>query len=187
MTPDITVYYDYACGDSHRLKLLLDMLDLHPEWKTVSLKEMRRKEEEPSHFDANEIESLSVLALALAHAMRRHDFQRFHNELFDAFHDHRRHLTRDDILKIAEASGLDAKKFESKQRSWLKKLSAEHRAATQRKKVFGTPTIIIDGTDPFYVELQEVPPSAEDAAAVLDSIRRFDSTPFLREVKRVPR
>jgi hypothetical protein len=185
MTHEITVYYDYACGDSHRLKLLLDKLDIRPEWKTVSLKEMRQGED-PSLFDSDEIESLSVLALALAHAMRRHDFQRFHSELFDAFHDHGRHLTRGDILKIAEASGLDVKKFESKQRSWLKKLSAEHHAATQRQKVFGTPTISIDGTTPVYIELQEVPESAKDAAAVLDYIKGFDSTPYLREVKRVP-
>jgi predicted DsbA family dithiol-disulfide isomerase len=183
---EVTVYYDYACGDSHRLKLMLDRLDVTPQWKTVSLKEMRQAGQEESLFDADEIESLSVLALALAHAMRAHDFERFHNELFDAFHEEDRHLTREEILKIAEASGLEVADFESNQRSWLGKLGAEHHDAVQMKNVFGTPTISVDGATPVYVELQEVPASAEAAEAVLDYITRFADAPHLREVKRVP-
>jgi DSBA-like thioredoxin domain-containing protein len=185
MTHEVVVYYDYACGDSHRVKLMLDQLDLRPQWKTVSLKGMRQSEEEPSLFDADEIESLSVLGLVLAHATRAVDFGRFHDELFEAFHQPGHHLTREEILKIAAGAGLDVGEFQSNQRTWLKQLSAEHEEAVHSKKVFGTPTVSVDGGTPIYVELQSVPDTAEVAAATLENIAHFAQASNLRELKRV--
>ncbi|MGH2703524.1 MAG: hypothetical protein ACRDJ4_00060 [Actinomycetota bacterium] len=54
-------------------------------WRTLSLKEFRRPPSEPSLFerDGEGLGSLSIPALALAHAAREADFDGYHEAVFD--------------------------------------------------------------------------------------------------------
>lgn len=147
------VFYDYTCGDSHRLKLLLDQVGINPEWRTFSLKENKLEEGDSSLFEADEIESISVLALALAHAARESDFDRYHSEVFEAFHQEDHHVTPDELFSLA---GIKAAEFKRRQRDLAAKLAAEHRHAAQDLGVYGTPTVVLEDGSAFYVELEQV-------------------------------
>lgn len=143
------VYYDYTCGDSHRLKLMLDGLGLDAEWKTFSLKENKLEDGEPSLFDTEEIESISVLALALAHATRGSDFDRYHSAVFEAFHTENHHVTPDELFSLARVEPGEVK-------GWTAKLAVEHHHATRELGVYGTPTVLLADGSAFYLELEQV-------------------------------
>lgn len=182
--PTITVWYDYTCGDSFQMKMLLDRLGQRARWRTVSLKELRRHDDEPTLFSPD-AESISILALEVAHAVRHHDFKRFHDELFSAFHERGAKIVSDDILAIAADSGLDSTEFVNNRPAWLEQLTAEHSEAVEKWGVFGTPTLLVDGSAPVYVEVSEVPPTRRAAQKIWKAIENVLSTPGLREVKRV--
>lgn len=178
------VYYDYTCDDSHRLKLLLDQLEQEPEWKTLSLKEVKRHDDETSFLEGEHISSISVLALAVAHAVRGLDFDRYHSEVFEAFHQEDRRLTVDEILEIAKAAGLDPARFKSSEPNWLTKVAIEHRHAVETLGVFGTPTVVFGPGRLLYVEPSQVPETPKTAAEVWELIERVASRPEISQLER---
>lgn len=178
------VYFDYTCGDSHRLKLLFDQLGQRPEWRTFSLKENKRPEDEPSFFQGDEISSISILGLALAHAVRDLDFYRFHSEIFDAFHEEGRRLTRDEILLAASKSGLEPAAFKKSESKWLARVASEHQHAADQLGVFGTPTVMLGADRMLYIELAEVPETAEAAEEVWNLIENVASRPEIGQLER---
>jgi hypothetical protein len=182
--PPITVWYDYTCDDSFRMKLLLDRLGQRARWRTVSLKELRRHDDEPTLFSPD-TDSISIFALHVAHAVRHHDFTRFHDDLFNAFHERDAKLEEDDILAIAAESGLDSAEFVNNRPAWLEQLAAEHSEAIEKWGVFGTPTILVDGSSPVYVEISEIPSTRRAAQKIWKAIETVRSTPGIREVKRI--
>jgi protein-disulfide isomerase-like protein with CxxC motif len=178
------VYYDYTCSDSHRLKQLFDRLGRKPKWRTFSLKENKRHDDEPSFFEGNEISSISILALALAHSLRDLDFYKFHSEVFDAFHEEGRRLTRDEILLMADKSGLEPASFHKSERDWLARVAAEHRHAVEVLGVFGTPTVILGESQMLYVELAQVPETARAAKEVWSLIEKVASRSEIGQLER---
>jgi hypothetical protein len=181
----ITVWYDYTCGDSYRFKELIDRLGQRARWRTVSLKELSRHDDEPSLFGSPDTDSISVFAIEVTQAARHHDFQQFHEELFSAFHKREAKITTDDVLAIAEGSGLDPSEFLANRMAWSEQAAEEHREAVEEWGVFGTPTLVIDGSTPLYIELSEIPDSPNEAQRIWSAIESVLSTPGLKEVKRV--
>ena len=180
----IGIFFDYTCGDSYRLKSVIDLLEqagrIEAAWSTFSLKQKRLAEGEPSPFDAAHIDSLSILALALAHALREQedaDFALYHTEVYRALHEEDHHLAPEDVMAIAAGAGLDIGAFKSDQQRWLKSVASEHQNAEARWGIFGTPTVIFDESLAVYAEVGAPVSRLEDAERVIDSIRDFADGP----------
>jgi len=165
----VSCWYDYTCQYSWRAQRWLTRVqegggDLSVQWRTFSLKGANRDPAAPSPFDDPQISSLSVLALALAHAAREADFDQYHGAVFAAMHADGRHLDEGQLLAIAADAGVDLSAFEENRRRWLTAVAAEHRDAVVRHAVFGTPTLVLGGGATVFVKLAEVPPVHDDVA-----------------------
>ena len=170
----ITVYYDYTCRYSYRALHWLDLarearpeLEIH--WATFSLKEVNRDPDEPPWVTADSEPSVSVFALALGHAAREADFERFHRAVFEAMHGEERKIGDEELLKFAADSGIDAERAAAERGRWVASVGGEHRDAVARLGVYGTPTII-QGDSGTYLRLHEVPASPGAAIGLLDSL-----------------
>jgi predicted DsbA family dithiol-disulfide isomerase len=166
----LTVYYDYTCRYSYRALHWLDRVQaarptLHVDWRTFSLKEVNRPENEPPYLRAGAEPSLSVLALALAHAAREADFSRYHHTVFEAMHGEERKLGEEDLLAIAKESGVGD--FDRDRRT--AEVGAEHKEAVALRGVYGTPTLIFDNAGT-YMRLTGFPETDEEALSLLDSL-----------------
>lgn len=180
MADSIIIYYDYTCPYSYRAACWLRRLEeagreLEVEWKTFSLKEVNRSGGEPSVFDRQRAESVSVLALELAKAAQAAGpgvFERYHYRVFEAMHDDGRKLKASDLLTIARDAGLDTGRFEVERREgvWLHRVAKDHREGAERWKVFGTPTLVLDGEAAVYLKFTQVPASPSDAAELFDAL-----------------
>ncbi|MGH9183334.1 MAG: DsbA family protein [Acidimicrobiales bacterium] len=180
-------YYDYTCPYSYRAFQWLTRLeevvpDLAVEWRTFALKEANRDPHTPSPFDDPEISSVSVLALALAHAARRADFARYHARVFEAMQVRR--LGELDVLAVAADAGVDLDSFEEERPRWLRQVAEAHDRATSRWRVFGTPTLILDGDAAVFLKLAEVPARNDDEEVWSALCVLARCHPELMEIKR---
>jgi predicted DsbA family dithiol-disulfide isomerase len=170
----LTVYYDYTCRYSYRALHWLDLArearpELEVSWSTFSLKEVNRDPEEQPWVMATSPPSVSVFALALAHAAREADFDRYHRAVFEAMHGEERKIGDEELLKFAADAGVDPERAATDRGRWVASVGGEHRDAVARLGVYGTPTLFQrdSGT---YLRLHEIPPSPDDAIALLDSL-----------------
>jgi hypothetical protein len=175
------VYVDYTCQYSYRALLWLDRVaeatpDLEIHWATFSLKEVNRSEDEPSWLEAGSPPSVSVLALALAHAARGADFARFHHSVFDAMQGQGLHVGEPELLAMARDAGVDVDAFERDRGSWVAKVGDEHRDAVDRLGVFGTPTLVL-GPAAAYLRLGSVPDTPAKSAELLAGLHTIADSP----------
>ncbi len=159
----VTIYYDYSCPYSQRAfqwfrRLQEAVPGLELSWATFSLKEVNRDASTPSPFTGPEISSVSVLALALAHAARQADFDCYHQAVFDAMQERR--VDERNLLAAAADAGVDTGAFDLDRQHWLGHVAEEHGEA-QALGVFGTPTLVFDDAVAF-VKLAELPPPHDD-------------------------
>lgn len=174
----ITVYYDYTCRYSYRAMHWLDRVraarpGFEVTWKTFSLKEVNRDDSEPSWVAADSPPSISVLALALAHAVRAADFDRYHHAVFEAMHGEERKLGDADLLAL----GADAGVRDFDRPRWTEAVGREHHQAVEEHGVYGTPTLVF-GTTGAYLRLTELPSSDEDALGLFDSLAGVARAPI---------
>lgn len=184
----LTVFFDYTCTHSYRLNELLKRItkkqDLTVKWRTLSLKEFRREEDEPSAFEEG-FSSFSLLALALAHGVPAKGFLQYHNTLFDAAHGKHLELTYEDLIGIAESAGLDPKKIKREGKAWLRAVVEDHHAGVHRWNAHGTPTAVFDGKIAAYLRLNGVPANDRDATKLWNTILKVArGHPDLIEYKR---
>ena len=170
----LTVYYDYTCRYSYRAMHWLDRArearpDLEVHWATFSLKEVNRKPDEHSYLTADSLASVSVFALALAHAARGADFDAYHRTVFESMQGQDRRLNEEDLLVIAASAGVDVTRFREEFSTWMGTVAAEHREAVARWGIYGTPTLTLDDAAAF-VRLKEVPAGPREAVTLLDSL-----------------
>ena len=171
---EITVFYDYTCRYSYRAMHWLDLArqarpELAVHWATFSLKEVNRHEDEPPWVMATSEPSVSVFALALGHAAREGDFDRYHRSVFEAMHGEERKIGDEELLQFAADAGVDPEKAAADRGRWVASVGGEHRDAVARLGVYGTPTII-QGDSGTYLRLHEVPPTPDAAIGLLDSL-----------------
>ena len=162
MVRGMRCYVDYTCGHSYRAWSWLRGVDAEIEWRTFSLKEVNRDPGSPRAFELRE--SVSVLALALAHAAREHDFRRYHTAAFEAFHASR--VSREDLLAAAAGAGVDTAAID--EADLFAGVAREHDEARERWGIFGTPTVISDDSVAF-LRFEEIPTDS----SLLDRIRRL--------------
>ena len=183
----LSVFYDYTCGYSYRFWRWLDAcaapLGLDVEWKAFSLREINRDPGTPSLFDPSG-SSVSVLALALAHAAREADFDRYHRDVFNAMHEEHRKVGPDDLLAIATGAGVDRDAFEAHRSRWTQSAGREHGEAVAGHGVFGTPTLILDGSA-IFIRFSEIPSEQGPLFEILQRV--CSGYPQLIEIKRPSR
>jgi predicted DsbA family dithiol-disulfide isomerase len=189
----VSCYFDYTCPYSYKALTWLRAArgggaDLEVAWRTFSLKEANRDPGTPSPFDDPGISSVSVLALALAHAARQAagpaDFDRYHLAVFQAMQVQRRRLDERALLELAGAAGVDVAAFDHDRARWLGAVAAEHRQAAGRLGVFGTPTLVLEGGAVIFIKLA-TPPAAGWAGELWQSLCTIARChPELLEIKR---
>lgn len=185
----VSCWYDYTCPYSWRMAQWLTNVrangeELSVTWRTFSLKEANRHPSEPSPFADDRISSVSVLALALAHAAKRADFERYHEAVFAAMHVGGRRVEEDDLLAIALDADVDVEAFERTRPQWLDAVAADHRFGAEHHAVFGTPTVVHPGGGTAFVKLGQVPPAAEDLGLWRALCTLTTCHPELLEIKR---
>jgi protein-disulfide isomerase-like protein with CxxC motif len=151
-------------------------------WRTFSLREANRVPASPSPFDDPEDASVSVLALALAHAVREADFDRYHRAVFRAMHVEHRRLGEADLLEMAAGAGVDVEHLDRAR--WLAALAGEHREAAEHLGVFGTPTLVLDGEAVVFLKLAEPPVEGEESDLWRSLCTLARCHPELLEIKR---
>jgi predicted DsbA family dithiol-disulfide isomerase len=185
----VTFYFDYTCQYCFRAHNWLRMVrektdDIELKWATFSLKEVNRDQNGPSVFEDKRISSLSVLALALSHAARQVDFDRYHNSVFEAMHSGER-LKRADVLKLAADAGVDVHAFDKERERWLAEVEREHNEGVSRWSVFGTPTLVLGEDAGVWLKLTNVPTDHSDAAEMWRGLCTLSLLhPDLIEIKR---
>ena len=167
----MTCWYDYTCRYSYRALLWLERVaradaDVEVRWATFSLREANREADARSLFDDPEVSSVSVLALALAHAAREADFDAYHRGVFEAMHGDGDRVRPEGLIRIAERAGVDIAAFDRERPRWLRAVADEHAEGVSRHGVFGTPTLEIGEDAAVFLKLAD-PPDDDEAAARL--------------------
>jgi 2-hydroxychromene-2-carboxylate isomerase len=183
----VTCYYDYTCPYSWKAYVWLDRLqgagaDLVVDWRTFSVKEANRDQTRPSAFEGEGAHSVSVLALALAHAAREADFSCYHRGVFEAMHADSRRVQPTDLVEIAVTAGVDVGRLDRVH--WLRALAAEHREGAERFGVFGTPTLVLDGEAVVFLKLAQPPEPGEESRLWESLCTLARCHPELLEIKR---
>lgn len=184
----VSCFYDYTCPYSWRAHRWLRAAqhagaEILVDWRTFALKEANRQPEDPSAFADPTIRSISLLALALAHAARGVDFPQYHETVFAAMHEETRHLTEEDLLAIAADAGVDIGSFNRTRPEWLASVAAEHHDAHRRRGVFGTPTLAMASGATAFVKLAEAP-EADQAVELWKAVCTLTAChPELLEIK----
>src|SRR5688572_9177809 len=144
MIPAIACYFDFTCGYSYRMWSWfkrLSVLDpsIEVEWMPFVLKEINRSEEEGSFLEGPTTESVAVLSLAAAEALRgQPGAEIFRAELFVAMHEQEERPGRDEVFSIAARCGLDLDDFRTHEAEWIGAVRQSHVGAVDQRGVFGT-------------------------------------------------
>lgn len=177
MPKDLMVFFDYTCGHSYRIKKWFDIVapkeGLSIAWKTMSLKEFNRSEDEPSVFEDPGLGSISVQALVLAHAVRKADFAAYHDAVFDAIHEEHRRISSEDLIELAKSAGMKEDTFRRNADKLLEAVVREHHEGLHKWNAFGTPTVVFDREVAFYLESFDTPHDDDHALTLWRSLLTF--------------
>jgi 2-hydroxychromene-2-carboxylate isomerase len=184
----LSVFYDYTCSYSYRFWRWIDAcagpLGLDVEWRTFSLREINREPGVPSLFEDAHGSSVSVLALALAHAARRADFDRYHRDVFHAMHEEHLKVSAEDLLDIASKAGVERDAFERERARWTGSAARDHASGVAEHGVFGTPTVVMNGSA-IFVRFAEIP---SETGSLFETLERVCvGYPEIIEMKRPAR
>lgn len=169
----LSVYYDYTCGYSYRFWRWIDAcagpLGLDVDWRAFSLREINLDPGAPSLFEDPGGSSVSVLALALSHAARGADFDRYHRDVFHAMHEENLKVSAEDLLDIASKAGVEREAFERERARWTRSAGKDHAAGVAEHGVFGTPTVVLNGSA-IFVRFAEIPSETSSLFETLERV-----------------
>ena len=191
----IEIFYDYLCPFVYRASVLLQNVglsgerDLDVRWRYFSLAQVNSKHEGWTAWDAPETERVKGrLAFKAAEAARRQGrFDELHLPLLVARH--RDRLDIDDVSvieNVAAEAGLDLEclRRDIAAPDILEPLARDHREATGKHGVFGTPTFVFGDGSSAYVRLSE-PPGPDEAVRLFDKLISVAADePQILEIKR---
>ncbi|MGH3117344.1 MAG: hypothetical protein ACRDQ2_09585 [Gaiellales bacterium] len=137
-------------------------------WRTLSLKEFRRPPSEPSLFerDGEGLGSLSIPALALAHAAREADFDGYHEAVFDPVG--AAHLPRRPPRACCPARPASTSHQADSSR-WLEAVAAEHRGVERWQAARNADAALRRRPRAVYVRMQSAPDHARERWDLIDS------------------
>lgn len=185
----VNVFFDYTCPYSYRVLTWIDAVvlsggDVDVCWRTFSLKEANHDHDSPSPFDDREISSISVLALALAHAARNAEFDRYHRSVFEAMHRDGHRLGEGELMALAAAAGVDVATFDQQRSRWLTAVAQDHREGVVRYGVFGTPSLVLEDGEVVFVKLASTPQRGQELALWESLCTVAQCYPEVVEIKR---
>lgn len=186
----MSCFYDFTCEYSCRASMWFERLraggiELEVDWRPFVLKEVNRQDGEPSVLAGPSIDSVAVLALAAAEALRAEaGAESYRAETFNAMHAGDERPLRDDVVEIAARAGLDIDSFRRDEALWLGSVRASHEGAVSARGVFGTPTLVFGDDSAVFLRLTELPPAAKDQSR-WNAVTTFATTlPEISELKR---
>ena len=159
---ELACYYDFTCGYSYRAWRWIERMraagtELDVDWRPFVLKEVNRDDAERSLLTGPTIDSVAVLALAIAEALRdQPGAEGYRAEVFHAMHSGDERPNREQVMAIANSNGLDTESFWRDETLWLGAVRVSHEGAVARWGTFGTPTLIVRDAA-MYVKLAELP------------------------------
>ena len=133
----------------------------------------------------------SLVAAMAGEAARRQGVEahsRFHLALLKARHGGSGRIPlnkHEPILEVAKEAGLDPDRFDedSRDRSLLDIIAADHTTAVEEHGVFGTPTFVFENGNAGYLKM--FVPSPDEAGEFLDHfVAIMSDSPFAGELKR---
>ena len=165
---------------------------LQIQWKNFSLEQVNTKEgpdwriwDQPDSYPAR-----GFPALRAAEAARRQGpeaYDRMHFALLEGRHERRKDFTDPkDILEIAGAAGLDLPRFKRDlpDPALKKIIGDDHMHALNTYGVFGTPTLLFENGEIFFVRIK-APQTAEEGAEIFEHVHSlFVQRHMVNEVKR---
>lgn len=189
---NLTCYYDFTCEYSYRAWMWIERLkaagtEIDVDWRPFVLKEVNRDGADPSLLAGPTIDSVAVLALAAAEALRGHaGSDTYRSETFHAMHDREERPNREEVMEIAERAALDTDSFWSDETLWLATVRDSHEGAVGRWGVFGTPTLVFADAAAIYLKLADLP--AGDDRELWNSVTTITTKfPEITELKRPSR
>ena len=164
---ELACYYDFTCAYSYRAWTWFERqraaeAAIDVDWRPFVLKEVNRAETDPSLLSGPAIDSVAVLSLAIAEALRgRPSAEAYRAATFNAMHAYGDRPDRDEVLEIARRAGLDTDAFQEGESRWLEAVRASHEGAVAELGVFGTPTLVFAGGGAAYLKLAALPPDGD--------------------------
>lgn len=187
---ELSCFFDFTCEYSYRVWTWFERMraagtELEVDWRPFVLKEVNREDAEASVLTGPSIDSVAVLALAAAEALRGETgAENYRAEVFHAMHAGDDRPLRDDIVEMAARAGLDTDSFWRDETLWLGSVRASHEGAVAARKIFGTPTLVFGDNSALYLKLRDLPPAAHDPV-LWDSVTTFATEfPEVVELKR---
>ena len=198
MKYSLTVFYDYLCPFSHRIRKWLEkveqsgQVELDIKWRALSLEQINQKQGENFKiWEHPEYGSRGILALVAAKAALRQGellFKRFHGLVFQAYHDQGKDISQRAVLmKAASEAGLDlqilAKDLDLQEN--LTAIDDDYKEARKSYNLFGVPSIIFENDEPLFVKIGSVPETEAESLTLLNYIMPMGlGMPYLLELKR---
>ena len=193
---DAIVYFDYLCPFAYRgVRLFTEMQqkrqNLHVTWRHFALEQINAKEENwklwEQPLDAPTRSLRAFLASHAASLQGEEAFARFRLALFSARHDEKKDIADPEvILEAARKAELDMEAFMAHWQSQEGRDRLRDDYLSGRElKVFGVPTITVNGCEPAYLRLTTYPPNTERDTLFDELIHLLRNRPYFQEFKRV--
>lgn len=139
----VDCYFDFTCEYSYRMWSWFERLkealpELDVTWRPFVLKEVNREVSESSLLSGPRIESVAVLALALAEAATPGIVaDNYRARMFAAMHRSEERPGQEEVFGVAEEAGLDISRFQEGSARLLDSVRVSHESAASDRGIFG--------------------------------------------------
>ena len=114
-------------------------------------------------------------------------FERFHIEVFRAYHLNKRDIANPlELLAIAREVDIDTTVLaeDLRTRKYKEAVGADHLEADEQYDIFGVPTILFGGEQPTFIKLAEGAWEGSDDLELFHAIHNLSVRPYVMEVKK---
>lgn len=201
MPERVTVFYDYMCPFCWRAAEVFELaagpLDLDVTWQHFSIYQLNYDLNAPGtwqlwnerldHSDDNGCKGLlPFMASQAARQQGRKAHDAFRLELQRAVHRDYRQMNLATILDVVEGVGLQRERFNDDLANPENRttLAQEHAKAASHD-LFGTPTVVFQGSGAAYFRLSELPRSQSEAVDLVNHTKlMLERYPYLQTLRR---
>ncbi len=194
----ITVYFDYLCPYAKRGMELASMIQEHLKlsfnWKHYSLAQGSYQENDGWQLwqdklnESSKNGSKGLLPFLASYAVEQQndEYKNFRLKMFQSYHDEGQAYSLENLVKLAEASGLNKDQFEKDLHSQAARdtLEQDHTEAIS-KNISATPTFYFKSGAAAYFRFKTLPQTTEEATQFfLDYRNIIESYPDLETIRR---
>lgn len=194
----VTVYFDYLCPYAKRgmelASMIQDPLKLSFKWKHYSLAQGNYKgndgwqlwQDKLDENSRNGSKGLLPFLASYAAKQQNDDYQNFRLKMFQNYHDESHAYNQENLVSLAETSGLNKAQFEKDLHSQAARdtLEQDHTEAIS-KDISATPTFVFNSGAAAYFRFKTLPQSTKEATQFfLDYRNMIENYPDLETIRR---